>query len=86
MALRTALKTSSDLERERIGLRETHKYTLTKDVHGIGFAAADKIAQTVVIPRDSQNRARTGSSSKVNRFCLELVINFRVGGKVNNKI
>ena len=35
-------------------------YTLAKEIHGIGFATADKIAQSVGIPRDSQNRARAG--------------------------
>jgi exodeoxyribonuclease V alpha subunit len=35
-------------------------YTLAKDIYGIGFATADKIAQSVGIPRDSQNRARAG--------------------------
>jgi len=35
-------------------------YTLAKDTHGIGFATADQIAQSVGIPRDSQNRAKAG--------------------------
>jgi len=35
-------------------------YTLAKDIHGIGFATADQIAQRVGIPKDSQNRARAG--------------------------
>jgi exodeoxyribonuclease V alpha subunit len=35
-------------------------YTLAKDIHGIGFATADQIAQKVGIPKDSQNRARAG--------------------------
>ena len=35
-------------------------YTLAKDIHGIGFATSDQIAQKVGIPRDSQNRARAG--------------------------
>lgn len=35
-------------------------YTLAKDIHGIGFATADQIAQSVGIARDSQNRARAG--------------------------
>ena len=35
-------------------------YTLAKDIHGIGFATADQIAQSVGIPKDSQNRARAG--------------------------
>jgi exodeoxyribonuclease V alpha subunit len=35
-------------------------YTLAKDIYGIGFATADKIAQSVGIPKDSQNRARAG--------------------------
>jgi len=35
-------------------------YTLAKDIHGIGFATADQIAQSVGIPRDSQNRAKAG--------------------------
>jgi len=35
-------------------------YTLAKEIHGIGFATADQIAQRVGIPKDSQNRARAG--------------------------
>jgi exodeoxyribonuclease V alpha subunit len=35
-------------------------YTLAKEIHGIGFATADQIAQSVGIPKDSQNRARAG--------------------------
>ena len=35
-------------------------YTLAKEIHGIGFATADKIAQSVGIPKDSLNRARAG--------------------------
>src|SRR3989449_11500469 len=35
-------------------------YVLAKDIHGIGFATADRIAQKVGIPRDSLNRARAG--------------------------
>ncbi|MGC8551004.1 MAG: SF1B family DNA helicase RecD2 [Acidobacteriaceae bacterium] len=35
-------------------------YTLAKEIHGIGFATADQIAQSVGIPRNSQNRARAG--------------------------
>jgi exodeoxyribonuclease V alpha subunit len=35
-------------------------YTLAKDIHGIGFATADQIAQRVGIPKDSQNRAKAG--------------------------
>jgi exodeoxyribonuclease V alpha subunit len=33
---------------------------LAKEIHGIGFATADQIAQSVGIPKDSQNRARAG--------------------------
>src|ERR1700751_2059539 len=35
-------------------------YTLAKDIHGIGFATADQIAQSVGIAKDSQNRAKAG--------------------------
>jgi ATP-dependent exoDNAse (exonuclease V) alpha subunit len=35
-------------------------YTLAKEIHGIGFATADQIAQSVGIPKDSQNRAGAG--------------------------
>ena len=35
-------------------------YTLAKEIHGIGFATADQIAQSVGIPKDSENRARAG--------------------------
>ena len=35
-------------------------YTLAKDIHGIGFATADQIAQRVGIPKDSQSRAKAG--------------------------
>jgi exodeoxyribonuclease V alpha subunit len=35
-------------------------YTLAKEIHGIGFATADQIAQSVGIPKNSQNRARAG--------------------------
>lgn len=35
-------------------------YTLAKEIRGIGFTTADQIAQSVGIPRDSQNRARAG--------------------------
>ena len=39
---------------------QENPYTLAKDIHGIGFATADQIAQRVGIPRDSQNRAKAG--------------------------
>ncbi len=35
-------------------------YTLAKEIHGIGFATADRIAQSVGIPKDSRSRARAG--------------------------
>ncbi len=35
-------------------------YTLAREIHGIGFATADRIAQSVGIPKDSENRARAG--------------------------
>ena len=35
-------------------------YMLAKDIHGIGFATADQIAQKVGIPKDSLDRARAG--------------------------
>ena len=35
-------------------------YTLAREIHGIGFATADQIAQSVGIPKDSENRARAG--------------------------
>jgi exodeoxyribonuclease V alpha subunit len=35
-------------------------YSLAKDIHGIGFATADQIAQSVGIAKDSQNRAKAG--------------------------
>ncbi len=35
-------------------------YTLAREIHGIGFATADQIAQSVGIPKDSQNRASAG--------------------------
>jgi exodeoxyribonuclease V alpha subunit len=35
-------------------------YTLAREIHGIGFATADQIAQSVGVPKDSQNRARAG--------------------------
>src|SRR5207245_716240 len=38
----------------------SNPYTLAKDIYGIGFATADRIAQKVGIPRDSLNRARAG--------------------------
>jgi exodeoxyribonuclease V alpha subunit len=33
---------------------------LAKEIHGVGFATADQIAQSVGISKDSQNRARAG--------------------------
>jgi exodeoxyribonuclease V alpha subunit len=38
-------------------------YTLAKEIHGIGFGTADQIAQSVGIPRDSQNRAPAAPST-----------------------
>jgi exodeoxyribonuclease V alpha subunit len=35
-------------------------YALAKDIHGIGFATADQIAQKVGIPKESINRAKAG--------------------------
>jgi exodeoxyribonuclease V alpha subunit len=35
-------------------------YALAKDIHGIGFATADQIAQKLGIPRDSINRTKAG--------------------------
>jgi exodeoxyribonuclease V alpha subunit len=37
-------------------------YALAKDIHGIGFATADQIAQKVGIPKDSINRAKAGTA------------------------
>jgi ATP-dependent exoDNAse (exonuclease V) alpha subunit len=34
----------------------------SKEIHGIGFATADQIAESVGIPKDSQNKARLGST------------------------
>jgi len=39
---------------------QENPYTLAKEIHGIGFATADQISQSVGIPKDSQNRARAG--------------------------
>jgi exodeoxyribonuclease V alpha subunit len=39
---------------------QENPYILAKEIHGIGFATADQIAQSVGIPKDSQNRARAG--------------------------
>src|ERR1035438_2682571 len=39
---------------------QENPYTLAKEIHGIGFATADQIAQSVGVPKDSQNRARAG--------------------------
>ena len=39
---------------------QENPYTLAKEIHGIGFGTADHIAQSVGIPKDSQNRARAG--------------------------
>jgi exodeoxyribonuclease V alpha subunit len=41
---------------------QENPYTLAKEIHGIGFATADQIAQSVGVPKDSQNRARAGIS------------------------
>ena len=38
----------------------TNPYTLAKDIYGIGFTTADKIAQNLGIPKDSLDRARAG--------------------------
>ncbi len=35
-------------------------YTLSEDIHGIGFKTADQIAQKIGVPRDSVLRARAG--------------------------
>jgi ATP-dependent exoDNAse (exonuclease V) alpha subunit len=39
---------------------QENPYTLAKEIHGIGFATADQIAQSIGVPKDSQNRARAG--------------------------
>jgi exodeoxyribonuclease V alpha subunit len=38
----------------------SNPYTLAKDIYGIGFMTANRIARKVGIPRDSINRARAG--------------------------
>jgi exodeoxyribonuclease V alpha subunit len=38
----------------------SNPYALAKDIHGIGFATADQIAQKIGIPRDSIDRAKAG--------------------------
>jgi len=43
-----------------IQIVQENPYTLAKEIHGIGFGTADQIAQSVGIPKDSQNRARAG--------------------------
>jgi exodeoxyribonuclease V alpha subunit len=50
-------KTYGDLAIQTV---QENPYTLAKEIHGIGFATADQIAQSVGIPKDSQNRARAG--------------------------
>lgn len=35
-------------------------YTLAKEIHGIGFATADQIAQSVGIPKGSQKQHMAG--------------------------
>jgi exodeoxyribonuclease V alpha subunit len=52
-------------------------YTLAKDIHGIGFATADQIAQKVGIPRDSINRARAG----IDHVLLEATSDGHCAGK-----
>ena len=46
---------------------QENPYTLAREIHGIGFRTADQIAQSVGIPKDSQNRARAG----LNHILLE---------------
>jgi exodeoxyribonuclease V alpha subunit len=46
--------------KEAIEKVRTNPYTLAKDIYGIGFATADKIAQNLGIPKDSLDRARAG--------------------------
>jgi exodeoxyribonuclease V alpha subunit len=45
---------------EAIEKGRSNPYMLAKDIYGIGFAAADQIAQKLGIPKDSLNRARAG--------------------------
>src|SRR6516165_4081144 len=45
---------------QAIGKVRDNPYALAKDIHGIGFATADQIAQKVGIPKDSINRAKAG--------------------------
>jgi exodeoxyribonuclease V alpha subunit len=45
---------------EAIRTVQENPYVLAKDIHGIGFATADQIAQRIGIPKDSENRARAG--------------------------
>ena len=45
---------------QAIGKVRDNPYALAKDIHGIGFATADQIAQKVGIPKDSINRPKAG--------------------------
>ena len=53
-------------ERAIAKVRE-NPYTLAKDIHRIGFATGDKIAQKVGIPRDWINRER----ARIDQVLLE---------------
>jgi exodeoxyribonuclease V alpha subunit len=50
-------KTYGETAIERV---QTDPYALARDIHGIGFATADRIAQNIGIPHDSLLRARAG--------------------------
>ena len=45
-----------------MGKAQADPYVLAKDTHGIGFRAADQIAQRIGIPHDSIIRASAGWS------------------------
>ena len=61
----------------------SNPYTLAKEIHGIGFATADQIAQSVGIPKDSQNRARAGIT-RAKRLLVVVGQNKALGLAVRN--
>lgn len=48
---------------------ENDPYTLCREIKGIGFATADKIAVNLGVNRESESRILSGLEYVVNRFC-----------------
>lgn len=56
---------------DSVGMVRQNPYQMVQDIHGIGFKTADKIAQALGLPADSESRIEAGIAYTLNRLSQE---------------